>query len=614
MTQWGIHSTLAVLVSLLGGALVGCSSSSAPEVTIDTGTETDLGTSSEEGSDTQDTASDTTSETTGETTTETITEEECNPEAGDDCRYLGVIDQVYFAQTHVLQADAALFKLVSHREALIKVQVIAEGQRPSPEVSATLHLGTSSHRLTLEGPSVLPTSFASDLGVVQHSHDNSFTGIIPKEWVQPGLTVVIEAAKDKVELSDLKIGAPTKVIMTMFDVHYFAFASGDYPTGWKEELEAKWPVSELELRRVRNVVFSELVIPPRSDLSAARVSSKADYLAQTGHNFDGEQVAALEWKSALKAAAGTSGRVSLYFVNLYGVSGGGQGGGFEGVGNGTSEGILHHDLGHALSLPHWGDNKDYPYKGDMYGIPAPAIYNGTHAGPTWAFHLPTRAFIPPTVQANAEGGTAGTYKGDPMEGGGVGDQEQGYIYRHFSDYSVHKMRDYLEEHVVVWNSDLSSWASWNPQTGDYTTTVTNNGVQFPVQRDVEVISVMASVSGANPDVNMIYPPIGPYTAGLIDVFDPSNSADRTKAELVFCPAGGCDVSLRIVQGGEEKVLLLAATWEPAADPLDDASLFTRAVNLPASDGQVTSVELLLTPDAEHNGLPNNPTVLASWSN
>ena len=47
----------------------------------------------------------------------------------------------------------------------------------------------------------------------------------------------------------------------------------------------------------------------------------------------------------------------------------------------------------------------------MDGImPDPEAFDGTHAGPTRAFHLPTRTFIPPTAQEDAVGGMNGVYK------------------------------------------------------------------------------------------------------------------------------------------------------------------------------------------------------------
>jgi hypothetical protein len=297
-------------------------------------------------------------------------------------------------------------------------------------------------------------------------------------------------------------------------------------------------------------------------------------------------------------------------MNIYGAYAGGQAGGFSGVGNGNSTGILQHEMGHALSLPHWGDNPAYPYKGDMYGIPAPATYNGTHAGPTWAFHLFNRRFINCVVQRADR--NPGTYRADPMQGGGVGDQDSGYAMRHFSDYSVIKMQDYLEGHVVVWNESLNSYASWNNAAGNYSTPVANNGVQYPVVRDVQVVSVMAAVSAVTPQANLVYPPIGPYEAGLITLFDPAVAADRTKADSIFCPTGGCDVSLRVTQGGSTKTYMLPIALDTAADPFSGASFQTRALNLPASRGTVTKIEMLSTPDAEKSGLPVKPVVLDTW--
>ncbi|MCU0693171.1 MAG: M66 family metalloprotease [Polyangiaceae bacterium] len=524
------------------------------------------------------------------------------------------IDAVFFAQTHVQQPSDPYFNLVASRKTLIKAHIIGPGNPPAPTVKAILTLNNRSLTVPLTGPATLPASIPKAPGVVQHSLSNTFTGFIPPDWMKHGLSVVVQAGSEQVAFNDLSMGAPTKVVMNMFDAQYFQDTTGDYPAGWKDELEAKWPVSSIEVRRLPHVVFPELVIPARSGAPAVRVRSKDDYKAQTGLNFDGEQGAAAAWKGALKAAAGTSGRHSLYYVSIYGVGAGGQAGGFGGVGNGTSAGILCHELGHALGLGDcYGGGADYPYKGPMYGIPTPGAGSDIHVGPIWAYYLYNQAFIPPTVQRNSVGGTVGTYKKDPMCGGGQGDQEQGYIMRHFSDYSVHKMRSFLEGHVVVWNGSLNSYASWDSSTNSYTKQVTNNGVQFPITRDASVISVMASISGATRNVNMVYPAIGPYTAGLIKLFDPRDAAQRQEAASIYCPNNGCDLTFRVTQGGVQKYYMLAASWEPTADPLSGGSLQTKAVNLPASGGAVTRADLLLTPDAQNNGLPASPTVLYSWT-
>lgn len=234
------------------------------------------------------------------------------------------IDAVYFAQKHVMEPDNQLFKLFSNLEALIKVHVVSPSNSKTPVAKAILSLKGEVFTLPLTGPNQLPDSIPNDPGIVQHSYNNSFTGLIPKEWVQPGLGVEIQAGDKKRIVNDLIIGAPSKIIMTMFDVHYFEHTPGDYPEGWQTELEAKWPTSKMEVRRIPNVVFPALIIPPRGKIPAARIDSKDDYRIKTGFPFDGEQAAALAWKSALKAAAGIKGRFSLYYVNIYGANAGGE--------------------------------------------------------------------------------------------------------------------------------------------------------------------------------------------------------------------------------------------------------------------------------------------------
>ena len=520
------------------------------------------------------------------------------------------ISQVYLAQTHVLKPDDPLFKLVGNRDTLLKVQVIAPNGTPVPTVTADLSLGNDTTTLTLDAPSAIQETFEDKLGKVNHRYYDSFTNVIPAEWVKPGLHVSVKAGSSTVE-HDIKVGAPTLVKMNMFDVHYFGLSGYDYPAGTFEELEAKWPVSDFILERVRNIIFPELVVPARAGAPNVRVSSKQDYKDQTGLNFDGEQAAALQWVEALSASGGNF-DVAMQYITIQGVPAGGQAGGFDGVGA-PSVGILNHELGHALSLPHWGNNAAYPYKGTMYGIdPQPGVYMGTHVGPTWAFDLRTLTFIPPTVQVKtvASQDLVGYYKKSPMQGGGTGDQEVGFLMRHFSDYGVNKMQNYLEGKVAVLRD--GNYYKWNATEGDYTTPVNSSEVRYPVQQDVQVISVMAATSLTSMDINMVYTPIGPYSGNLIRRFDPTVAADRTAAASGFAPSGGCDFSLRIVQGGQTKIYMLAASGVSNGDPLSSSSMKTAAVNLPATDGEITKVELLLTPDAEDNGLPANPQVLYTW--
>ncbi len=517
------------------------------------------------------------------------------------------VDAVFLAQTHVMQPGQPYFKLTGNREALLKAHVVSPSGAPAPEVTAVVISGGQTNTLQLKGPATLPKSLPAEPGVVQHRFEDSFTALIPARLVRKGLVVEVRAGSS-VSRHDINVGAPTAVPMKMFDVHYFGKGTNDYPPDFFKELVAKWPVAGLEIERVRRINFPELVIPARGNLPATRVEKPEDYQKKTGAKFDGEQAAALQWVWALSRAGGNR-DVAMCYVNILGVNAGGQAGGFNGVGT-IRLGIMHHELGHALGLPHIGEQKDYPYRGEMFGVKPPKVFNEVHVGPTWAFDLPSKTFIPPTVQRGSSRWPAGTYKADPMQGGGEGDQEAPFRLRHFADYNVHKMQSFLERRVAVLRE--GNYFKWDDATGDYTKKVESDGVTYPIAQDVSVISIMAAMTMADADVNMVYPPVGPYRGNLIRTFDPQQKADREAARKVYSPKGGCDFTLKITQGGKQRFCLLPASAAEDNDATKLRSLTTAAVNLRADDGAVTAVELLHTPAADQAGLPEQPKVLARW--
>ncbi len=507
------------------------------------------------------------------------------------------IDAVYFGQTHVQKPEDEYFTLVSNRKALIKVHLTSSvNSIQSPEVVAVVKLNGDKIKIPLSGPDILPTHFNDTPCDVKHSHDDSFTGMIPKEWVKPGMSVKIKAGKLRKFINYIEVGAPTVLKINMFDMYSFQDNDKDFPDGWKEEFEAKLPVSDMIVER-QKVFFDEIVLIPRNGQPAKRVYS-------TNETSRGEQTAA-RWMNALMDAAGTARRNHFYYANVHGLKmKNARGGGFSALGIGAGEGYLLHEMGHGLSLAH-SSQGFWPYKGTMCGIES----EKNHVGSTWFFNLDHEKFVSPISERT------GSFKTSPMLGGGLGKEKETWALtnlKHYSDYEVNKMQKYLQKHMVVWNSELKSYASWNNVEKAYTNFVNNNGVLYPIERDVDVISILTSVSAVTSDANIIYPPIGSYKAGLISLFDPRFGYDRTLAEENFCPKEGCDVSLKVIQGGEKKFIMLPISWDDNADPLHKGSLNTKAINLRASDGEVTKVQLLYTPDAEHNGLPKKQKVITKW--
>jgi len=531
------------------------------------------------------------------------------------------IDAVYLAQTHVNQPDAPYFNLTANRTALLKVHVTSPDKIAAPEINAEIILSGKRILLKLEGPGVLPEYVASEPGKENHTFADSFTTMIPEEWIKPGLSIKITAGDTAVS-HDINVGAPNVMNMTMFDIDYFGLGAKrgikDYQEGTFDELEAKWPASELNIQRVRGIQFNELVIPARHSVGSSnvRVKSKEEYKEKTGLRFDGEQAAALQWVHALSAAGGNH-DIAMCYVNIIGVPAGGQAGGFDGVGYIGAKGIMHHELGHAFGLPHWGAYKKYPYGGEMHGIPAPPTE--VHVGPVWGFDHRLRKFIPPTMQFTVKHGKSvfekGMYKPDPMQGGGHGKQEAPFLLNHFSDYSVYRMQQYIEKKLAVLKN--GEFYRWNSEQGDYSSQVSNTdnkGVRYPLETDLDIISVMVACTLSDKTVNLVYPPIGPYTGNLIMTFDPRDPEQRALAvKKHYLPKGKSDFSLRIIQGGKESFYMLPADGFENDDPKQSRSLKTVAVNVRASDGEVTTAELLYTPNVQLNGLEESPEVLDTWS-
>ncbi len=512
------------------------------------------------------------------------------------------MDAVFFAQTHVLKPGAPFFKLVGDKPALIKAHVLSPSGAAAPPVEAALRLDGERCRLPLKGPAVLPTRICLEPGKVVHRYEDSFTAMIPARWIKRGLQVTLHAGDLEQEVGCLEIGPPLVLDMTLFDIHYFDYEEADYPEGWEEEIAVRRPVSAFNVQRLKRILFPELVIPPRAGLPAVRCTCTDDYRRKTGEPFNGKQAAALQWQHALQVAGGQR-RLCAYFISIANVPSGGEAWDFGGVGSLSRFPVLNHELGHVLNVNDLPCEGGYPYRGPMYGIDKD--HGGFHGGPTWRFD-PRSGFISPILSEHAVRGTPGEWKKDPMGGGGVG-EEPGEAIAGFSDYSVRKMQEYMEEHVARWSEESQAYVGWHHYLGDFATVLKNDGVRFPIERDVEVYSVMAAASAVTEEANFIYTVIGPYRSGLIDTFDPTVEADRRRARTL--DIGRWDVSLRIEQGGVIRTFMLPMAWRPDDDPLDGDSLQTRAVNVPARDGEVTRAELLLTPEAHVHGLPACPKVL-----
>ena len=199
-----------------------------------------------------------------------------------------------------------------------------------------------------------------------------------------------------------------------------------------------------------------------------------------------------------------------------------------------------------------------------------------------------------------------------MQGGGFGDQKKDYMMRHFSDYSVNQMQNFAEKKMLFWDEGEKAYFKWSEETKSFSIRMESDGWNLAADPFSEVISVIASASAGTPEANFVYPPVGPYKAGLLHRFDATSEKDLEMAKKFGFSDEKCDVCLRVTQGGKATTYLLEMKRDSLPGQKQGGSYVTTAINLPAADGDVTKAELLYTPGVMSKGVSDDATVLYGW--
>lgn len=467
------------------------------------------------------------------------------------------IQEVLLSQTHRHAIGHPLFFTIGHRPALLQLAVTGTGIAPDVQVEGLLH-GNSLGILCMAGPDTLP-------GVIDLDTPNFkdyFSVTLPKSWVQDGLQLILTAgnAGRTISAAELKIGPYTEMNLVMVNMDVLDY--NGQPHQWPvfdrflQEMASAIPASVVRFGIFpETLVFPELIANNETE-QLARLNSR-NAMAPNGIFSDGSinSVATL-FLGNLHRSTGDY-LSTVYFGNTLNLAPGGWGGGKSFVGFDFTD-IFIHELGHALSLPHWGEGS--------YGNPNPGVYDflypyggegddGGGRGQTWNFIQDTYEFEDPNCRIDGNN-NFGEERSDCMQRANacLGKRSDGPApWDGYGDFSALAIHRYLTGADVLTGQLLDRQElkdfQFNMQSGfpivsldngerTYTrdalqpqTTTFEEDFDLPGAEQIEqdVYLVYGSAHESQTQANIVYKPIK-FKGTLPPVVDPTDPA--TFAQLL----------------------------------------------------------------------------------
>ena len=498
-----------------------------------------------------------------------------------------VIEAVFLSQTHRHRVGDPLMFTIGYRPALLQIAVSGSGESPDVQVEGILD-GTPLGVLCLAGPAILPSSGELDLTVPAFA--DYFSVTLPKAWLQPGLELIVtaDAQTQTISSSELNIGPYTEMNLVMVNMDFMDYNTGPHQTpvfdDFLEEMASSIPASV-----VRFGIFPETLVYPEviatdGTEQLVRVQSKTQ--VDQNPSMDGGHINSIAVLSAANMHVSTHDYLStVYFGNTLNLAPGGWGGGRSFVSFDFTD-VFIHELGHALSLPHWGSVYDQmPNSNHQYNYPfGGEMGNGGGRGQTWNFIQDTYEFVSPTC---SDGGNSnfGLERSDCMQRNhpclesrpsGLGPWDGHGV---FSAYAMHRylIGDFVETGQVMDNGQLKDY-QLPEQNGFPTMSLVNQERVYtrdPIQpqsldyhesRDMpgdetlntDVYLIYGTAHPTQPQANIVYKPIK-YNGTLPPVVDPTDPDIFAQLKIpntpnhIFDPK---DITLKVtyVDGSELHVL------------------------------------------------------------
>ncbi len=310
---------------------------------------------------------------------------------------------------------------------------------------------------------------------------NTWSGVLPAEWIAPGLTLQFRQGAQSGELTDLRVGAPTELLIHTIDVGMltpprdkFAFARD--PAAHREYFQTV-PTSRLIISQYAPLALREVMLPDgtlltdhdpskgdwhngtmRQRIGKELISHGIDNANYGIHSTPGEGESSHPYVVAQLAAHNTVGRYADGIV----VHGGSGGGGIVTLDNSLGN-EFSHEVGHNYGLGH--------YVGGFEGsVHRPADQTNS----TWGWDADLNRFIPNFSPARTGKETCVEKEcQQPFDGRSFGlDAMAGGApmsgINRFTLYTPNTasiIQRFLESKAVFDANSPTGFSKWNPSTG-----------------------------------------------------------------------------------------------------------------------------------------------------
>ncbi len=311
--------------------------------------------------------------------------------------------------------------------------------------------------------------------------EETWSGVLPAEWIVPGLGLQIRQGESSGELTGLKVGAPTELLIHTIDLGMLAPPRNKFEFAGDAEAHREYfqtvPVSRLVVSQYAPLFLPEVMLPDGT-LLTDRDPSKGDWHNGTMRQRIGKELISLGIDNANYGINSTAGEgegshpyvaaqlaahasIGKYENGLV-VHGGSGGGGIVTLDN-TLGNEFSHEVGHNYGLGHY-----------VGGFDGSAHRPADQINSTWGWDADKQRFLPnfsPTrsgKDACVEGRCQKPFEGrtfglDAMAGGAPFSNVNRFTL--YTPNTASIIQQFLESKAVFDPDSPTGFSKWNASTG-----------------------------------------------------------------------------------------------------------------------------------------------------